>query len=154
MSIIEKLKLSQTQRPTDLSEEQRLRMKMSEALDRQIAAAVYEAEHKANYAPTQMKSVKNNETGELEERQVKVRFSPWWFKDENGKLFLSLRYANKPLEIKPKKTSIEINDRNHLVEVLSALQAAIQAGELDAPLKQAADARRAQFKKRSAKRAA
>jgi len=153
MSIIDNLKLSQTQRPTDLTQEQRLRMKMSEALDRQIAAATFEAENKTPYAPSETRMAKNAETGAMEERQVRVRFSPWWFKDENGKLFLALRYGNKPVEIRPKKTSIEIPSEGTLVETMQALQQAIQAGELDQQLCSAADARRAQLKKRTTKRA-
>ena len=148
MSIIEKLKLSQQQPPRDMSPEQRLRIKLSEALDRQITAAVYDASSDTPYERFETQEVQNSETGEFETRKVKKRFSRWWWSDESGKMFLSLRYANKSLEIKPKKTAVEINDGKHLIEVLKALQSAVLVGELDTQLKQAADARRAQFKKR------
>lgn len=133
--------------------EHRLRIKMSEAIDKQLAAAIHDAGEGPLYERYEIEEMKNPETGETETRKVKKRFSRWWWCDENGKMFLSLRYANNPLEIKAKRTAVEINDDNHLVDVLKALQAAVLAGEMDAPLKQAADARRAQFKKRSIKRA-
>lgn len=153
MSIIENLKLSQKQRPTDLPPEHRLRIKMSEALDKQITAAIHDAGEGPYYERYEIEEFKNPETGEIETRKVKKRFTRWWWVDINGDMFLSLRYGNKPLEIKPKKTSIEINDDNHLVDVLKALQAAVLSGELDQQLQKAANARKAQFASRKTKAA-
>lgn len=154
MSIIDQLKLTQEQRPAELSPEQRLRHKMCEALDKQLAAAIHDAGEGRPYERYEIEEVENPETGEVETRKVKKRFSRWWFLGDNGSYYFSLRYGGKSIEIKPKKTSIEVADEKQLVDTIKALQEAIKAGELDAPLKKAADARKAQFQKRSAKSAA
>ncbi len=153
MPIIDNLKLSQEQRPAELTAEQRLRHKMNEALDKQLAAAIHDAGEGSRYERYEFEDYKNPETGEMEQRKVKKRFTRWWWLGDNGSYFFSLRYGGKAIEIKPKKTAIEVADEAGLVEVIKALQEAIKAGELDGPLKKATEARRAQFQKRNAKSA-
>ncbi len=63
-------------------------------------------------------------------------------------MFLGVRYANKWLELKPKKTAIELSNPEALQETLEKLKAAVLEGELDALLKAAGDARKKQFSKK------
>ena len=71
MSIIDQLKLTQEQRPAELSPEQRLRHKMCEALNKQLAAAIHDAGEGRPYERYEIEEVENPETGEIEQRKVK-----------------------------------------------------------------------------------
>lgn len=154
MAFLDQLKLAQKQRPVDLAPEQRLRMKMVAALDKQIAAAIHDWGPGGRYERYEFETVTNPDTGETEQKKVKKRFQRWWWIDENMKMFLGLFYANRPIEIRPKKTAIEIDDETKLVDTLKALREAVLAGELDPQLTKAAEARKAQFATRKRKTAA
>ncbi len=47
---------------------------------------------------------------------------------------LEVRYANKRIELKPKKSAIEVGEPEHLVPTLELLRDAVNAGELDKKL--------------------
>ncbi len=74
------------------------------------------------------------------------------WKNEAGLYFLGIGYGNRFLEIKPKKTSIEVGDASQLVPALHTLLTASEAGELDDALLKAADLRKGQFVSRIAKK--
>ena len=154
MSVLAKLTLTDKQKPTDLSPIQRLRIKMHEALEKQIKHANWIISTDGPYEPTEMRYERNPETGQLEQRHVKVRYSPWWWTDETGQLFVSLRYGNKALEIKPNKTAVAVEAEEQLPDTFRALQEAVRAGELDKALEAAAKARKEQFAKNRAKKPA
>jgi hypothetical protein len=80
-----------------------------------------------------------------------VRFALESFNSSN---FLGIRYGNRFLEIKPKKTAVEVGDASQLVPALQTLLAASEAGELDDALLKAADLRKGQFVSRIGKKAA
>ncbi len=63
-----------------------------------------------------------------------VRFKPWWWTDETGKLLLTLRYGNKPLELEKGKPTIEIAQAENLLTTLNLVKEAAGAGELDKKL--------------------
>ena len=71
------------------------------------------------------------ETGGKELREVSVRFRRWWWKDDAGKTFLTVRHGAKLLEIAPGKRAIEIGAFEDLAEKISILREAVRAGELD-----------------------
>ena len=55
---------------------------------------------------------------------------------------LDVRYGNRRLEIKPKKSAIEVGEAENLVPTLETLRQAVNAGELDKLLKEAKSSRK------------
>ena len=92
--------------------------------------------------------VDDPESGERVLKEVPVRFRPWSWTDENGKVMLEVRYGNKRLEIKPKKAAIEVGEMSNLVPTLKLLKEAVEAGELDKVLTAAKEERSANFRRR------
>ncbi len=110
MTILSKLTLSDKTKVAMLSSpEAKLRGKMLKVLGLQIEAA------KANlngetFIRRAMRWVDDPETGERVRKEVPVRFRPWFRKDEQGNYMLEVRYGNKRLELKPKKSTIEVGE--------------------------------------------
>lgn len=152
MSILNTLTLSDKTDAGTMSREEHLRKKMSDALEKQIYHANWITGIDGPYVPSETRLVENEETGELEEKRVKVRFTRWWWTDATGKTFVGLRYGNRPVEIQNGKIAVEVTDELQLVDVLKALQAAVQEGELDKQLIAAADARKQQMRKKPARK--
>lgn len=75
---------------------------------------------------------------------------PFWKDNPTGGLFLTVRYAGKPLEFDKGKAAILLADRSELVPALDSLIAATKAGELDELLAQQAKARQVNRTKRKA----
>ncbi len=69
------------------------------------------------------------------EIQKKVR--PWWFPTETGKIALSIRYGARVVEISKGKSAIEVASGDDLINALSVVRKAIDAGELDAQIETA-----------------
>lgn len=81
----------------------------------------------------------DGETGERMLKEVPVRFLPWWWRDEAGKLMLTLRYGSKR---KPGKPAIDIGEEARLIPTLKLVREAVAAGELDKLLMTAKELRR------------
>ena len=147
MSVIDKLTVTQNNKNDNATHEGRLRMRLVEGLQEQIAAA--EAMIKSEpFRRYRDRMVANPETGEKELKSMPVCFRAWYWRDDAGKFFVGLRYANKWLELKPGKSAVEVGAVEELPNVLTKLLEAVNAGEVDAVLTKAADERRAQFAKR------
>ncbi len=142
MTILSKLNLSDKTKVAMLtSPEAKLRGKMLETLDLQIKAA------KANlngetFIRRAMRWVDDPETGERVRKEVSVRFRTWYWKDEQGNYMLEVRYGNRRLELKPKKSTIEVGEAEKLIPTLETLREAVNAGELDKLLKEAKSSRK------------
>ena len=103
MTILDKLTLSnKTKAGAVASPEIRVRGKMLEGLDVQIAAAEAQANGET-YIKRARRWITDTETGERVRKEVPVRFNRWHWRDESGKVFIQLRYGNKPLELKKGK---------------------------------------------------
>jgi hypothetical protein len=63
--------------------------------------------------------------------EVPRRLKPWWIKDLNGNLILTVRSGLKALEFEKGKTGIAVGSVERLETVLATLIAATSAGELD-----------------------
>ncbi len=145
MSLLDKLTLAQKDRNILNKPEVRLRNRLIEKIDLQIEALKAREEGRT-FTPYMKRWVTSPETGEKELKDVPQRFSQWWWRDENGKLMVSLRYANKWLEIKPKKTAIEVEGEEKLVETFSLVREAVLSGELDDVLLKASALRAVRFR--------
>ena len=142
MTILEKLSFSNKTRAAMLtSPEAKLRGKMLEALDLQIEAAKAMLNGET-YIRKVMRWVDDSETGERVRKEVPVRFRTWYWKDEQGNYMLDVRYGNRRLELKPKKSTIEVGEGENLVPTLQTLREAVNAGELDKLLKEAKSSRK------------
>ena len=119
---------------------------MLEGIDLQIAAAkaMLNGETFIRRAP---RWIEDAETGERVRKDMPVRFRPWYWKDEQGSYMLEVRYANKRIELKPKKTAIEVGEPEHLVPTLELLRDAVNAGELDKKLDAIRKERSKRFRK-------
>ena len=70
-----------------------------------------------------------------------------WFTAENGRVCLQIRYGSKVLEFAKGENAIEVNSADELINALTTLKTAIEAGELDSQLNTAADLVKERFKK-------
>ncbi len=142
MTVLSKLNLSDKTKAAMLtSPEAKLRGKMLEAPDLQndAAKAMLNGE---TFVRRAMLWLDGPETGERVRKEVPVRYRPWFWKDEQGNYMLEVRYGNRRLELKPKKSTIEIGEAENLIPTLETLRDAVNAGELDKLLKEAKSSRK------------
>ena len=136
MSTLETLKFITVTKPVKLPAIVQRRNKLSDKLWEQIQLA--EAKNSGTiYAPLISKRLKDLE-GNIKILEVPKRIKPWWFTAHNGKSCLVVRYGSKTLEIAQGKTAIELDKPDELIHTLEMIKAAVEAGELDAQIEQAA----------------
>ena len=145
MPILDTLTLSDASREKSINRESGFRAKLVDAIDLQIAAV------KAEQAGEPFKRTASrfftNSEGQRQETSVPVRFRPWWWKDSAGHLFLEIRYANKPVEIKQNKPAIAVGTMDKLIPILEQVRKAALAGELDRQLVSIIATRRKELKR-------
>ena len=133
MSIMDTLTFSDQTKSAANTPEARVRGKMLEALGVQIAAAEADAKGET-YIPRALRWVTDPDTGDRVRKEVPVRYSKWYWPGEGTKVYLQLRYGNKPLEVKKGKPAIELEDFEALLPTLNQIRDAIVAGEFDTVL--------------------
>jgi hypothetical protein len=147
MTILEKLSLSDKTRAAMLtSPEARVRSKMLDAIETQIAAAEADAAGEP-YTKITSRYTTDEETGERVKKEVPMPVRRWWWKDASGNVVLTVRYGNRRVELKPGKTAIEVGETGKLVPTLTMLADAVKAGELDKVLLEMKSKRRAPQRK-------
>ena len=135
MSTLSALKLTAAKRSTGISPQVNRRMKLLKKIDDQIALAKALATG-GTYTTSRFRTVKDDEGGSRSvEIQKKVR--PWWFPTETGKIALSIRYGARVVEISKGKTAIEVASGDDLINALSVVRKAVDAGELDTQIESA-----------------
>jgi len=135
MSTLSALKLTAAKRNTGISPQVNRRMKLLKKIDDQIALAKALATG-GTYTTSRFRTVKDDEGGSRSvEIQKKVR--PWWFPTETGKIALSIRYGARVVEISKGKTAIEVASGADLINALSVVRKAVDAGELDTQIETA-----------------
>ncbi len=145
MSILNTLKFVDITKPAKLPTVVQRRNKLSNKLWEQIQLAEAKNAGK-NYAPLKMKRLRDLE-GNMKTLEVPKRIKPWWFNAENGKPCLVIRYGSKPLQISKGQTAIELENSSELIQTLQIIKSAVEAGELDKQIEQAAGALKEGFKK-------
>jgi hypothetical protein len=93
-----------------------------------------------NYHLTVQRWVKG-EDGNKQLVNKHKRIKKWWRTDITGNTSLVVRYGARPLEFVAGRPAIAVGDKGKLPEVLDALIAAAQAGEVDDVLKSVGAAR-------------
>jgi hypothetical protein len=133
MAIIASLKVTNADRPRQLPVIVQRRNKLINALHDQLELARAEAEGR-EYLKTRRRHVKNPVTGEYAEAVVSRRPRTWFWTANDGKVYISLRYGTRILELSKGKSAVEVGEKRQLVPVIEALKQAVAAGEIDAQL--------------------
>lgn len=136
MSTLETLKFVIVTKPTKLPVVVQRRNKLSDKLWEQIQLAEAKSAG-TTFAPLISKSLKDLE-GNIKTLEVPKRIKPWWFTAQNGKSCLVVRYGSKTLEIAKGKTAIELDKPDELIHTLQLIKTAVEAGELDEQIENAA----------------
>ena len=146
MSTLNVLKLVAAQKPTSLPAVQQRRNKLVRRIWEQIELAKAE-QTGTTFAPVKLRSYTDKETGVRKQVETNKRVKPWWFTADNGKLALSVRFGPKVLELAKGKYAVEVADKSEIVNVLEVVRTAVENGELDAAIDNAAKKLRDGFAK-------
>ena len=93
------------------------------------------------------RSIKDSEAGLRKQVEVPKRIQPWWFQSETGKVCVAVKYGSWTIELAKGKPSVEVTSGEELVKALTAIKAAVEAGELDAQIETASASLRSGFRK-------
>ena len=88
--------------------------------------------------------------GVKERVEQRKRVRPWWRTDDQGNVYLTVRYGSKAMEFEKGKRAILLSGKAQLIEALDTLIAAAKGGELDDQLNNHAKARGIPKSKRAA----
>ena len=146
MTTLKTLKLTNAQKPSQMSAVQQRRNKLAKRLWEQIQLAKAQ-QTGATYSPTKFRMISDSETGQRKQIEINKRVRPWWFVADSGKLVLSVRYGTKLLELAKGKWAVEVAGDGDLLEVLEIVKSAVLSGELDAQIEAASEKLRVGFSK-------
>ena len=146
MSALSSLKLTAARKPTHLPQAVQRRNKMIGRIAEQIELATAQA-NGTTHLFTRVRSFTDKETGVRKQMETSKRVKAWWFTSDNGKLALTVRYGAKLLELAKGKYAIEVATPAELVETLQIVRVAVENGELDDAIDNAANKLRAGFDK-------
>lgn len=130
MSTLDTLKLSSAKKPTHLPQIVLRRNKLSNKLWEQIQLAKSQIDG-TTFVVKKYKSVIDKETGIRKQIEVPKRIREWWFKNEQGKVCVAIRYGSQVMELAKGKTSIEVDSAQALIKALELVKQAVESGELD-----------------------
>ncbi len=137
MSTLNGLKLTAAQKPTSLPPVQQRRNKLVKRIWEQIELAKAE-QSGTTFAPVKLRSYTDKESGVRKQVESNKRVKAWWFTADNGKLSLSVRFGPKVLELAKGKYAVEIADKADLINTLEVVRTAVDNGELDTAIENAA----------------
>ena len=98
MTALAGLKLTATQKPTQMSPIQQRRNKLAKRLWEQAELAKAQ-QTGTTVALTKFRTITDANTGQRKQVEMNKRVKAWWFVGDNGKLVLSVRYGTKVLEL-------------------------------------------------------
>ena len=130
MSGLNALKFTNSKRQLGNSPQQARRQKLCSKLDEQIQLAKAQQSGET-FCPTKTRTYKDEVTGESRKVEVPKRLKPWWWKDDMGKLCITVRYGARTLEIVDGKNAIEADSIADVITSLQVIRSAVDAGELD-----------------------
>ena len=146
MSALNGLKLSAVKKTANVSPVMQRRNKVVSRIKEQIAIAKCKQEG-TQYSSTKLRKITDAETGESKTTQVEKRVKGWDWIGADGKMFVSLRYGAKVVELAKGKTAVELTNGKDLVATLEVLVQAVSAGDLDDQLALVSSKVKAGFKK-------
>ena len=154
MSVLKTLKLSNAapiaaaKDPLDRARE---RLLGSLADQRAFAGAVVAGEP---YVPPKNVVSRKNASGERVRVEINRRIRKGWFQDAGGTVHFLAYLGGKPLELAKGKQAVEVGTLDKLISVIDHVMEAVRAGELDAQIATAAEARGLMMAQRRKPRAA
>ncbi len=122
------------------------RNKLATKLWEQINSAQSQLDGKP-FVVMKYRSIKDSETGLRKQVEVPKRIKPWWFQSETGKVCVAVKYGSWTIELAKGKPSVEVASGEELVKALTAIKAAVEAGELDAQIETASASLRSGFRR-------
>ena len=146
MTMLATLKLTSARKPTHLPQVVQRRNKIIGRIAEQIELATAHATG-STHLFTKVRTFTDKETGVRKQMETSKRVKAWWFTSDNGKLALTVRYGAKLLEIAKGKYAIEVATPAALVETLHIVRQAVENGELDEAIDNAANKLRSGFSK-------
>ena len=144
MSFLSKLQITQLKRNPQQTPEQARRAKLVTKLEEQLALVQAQAkgERLLVTKPSWTRDDDGNKIRVQRERQVK----PWWF-PQGTELHMVIRYGARQIELAKGKRAIVVATHAMLPGALNTMIQAVQAGELDAAIAAALDARKLKLPK-------
>ncbi len=130
------LKLSTAKKPAHISAVVFRRNKLSKKLWEQIQLAKSQIDGTV-FVVKKFRSVVDKETGLRKQVEVPKRLREWWFKNEQGKMCVSIRYGTQLIELAKGKYSIEVDSASALIKALETVKQAVESGELDTQINNA-----------------
>jgi hypothetical protein len=146
MSTLDTLKLVAVKKPTHTPTVVIRRNKLASKVWEQLQLAKSQIEG-TKFEVKKYRSFTDKESGLRKQVEVSKRIREWWFKNEQGKVCLAIKYGTRVLELAKGKHSIEVANSNDLIKALELVKQAVELGELDAQLEQASGSVRKGFRK-------
>lgn len=130
MGILKSLSYTAVTRTSSATPEQHRRDKLIKHLQEQCSMAQSDATGSA-FSVKKRRWVTNDD-GQKALVEFDKRLKRWWNKATDGKLVLVVRWGSKPMEFERGKAGIVVEDLNVLINTITRLIAAVEAGEMDA----------------------
>ncbi len=146
MSTLDTLKLVAVKKPTHTPTVVIRRNKLASKVWEQLQLAKSQIEG-TKFEVKKYRSYTDKESGLRKQVEVSKRIREWWFKNEQGKVCVAIKYGTRVLELAKGKHSIEVCSADELIKALELVKQAVELGELDQQLEQASGSVRKSFKK-------
>ena len=146
MSTLETLKFVTVTKPAKLPTVVQRRNKLSDKLWEQIQLAKSQIDG-TTFAVKKFRTVKDKETGLRKSVEVNKRLREWWFKNDAGKVCVSIKYGSQLIELAKGKHSVECDTAQGLIKALETIKSAVELGELDTQIATASMTLRKGFNK-------
>jgi hypothetical protein len=146
MSTLDGLKLSTAKKPAHIPQVVFRRNKLSNKLWEQIQLAKSQIDG-TPFVVKKFRTVKDKETGLRKSVEVPKRIREWWFKNEQGKVCVVIKYGSQLIELAKGKHSVECDSAQGLIRALEQIKSAVEVGELDTQIEVASGVLRKGFKR-------
>jgi hypothetical protein len=146
MSTLDTLKLVAVKKPTHTPTVVIRRNKLASKVWEQLQLAKSQIEG-TKFEVKKYRSYTDKESGLRKQVEVSKRIREWWFRNEQGKVCVAIKYGTRVLELAKGKHSIEVGSTDELIKALELVKQAVELGELDQQLEQASGSVRKSFKK-------
>jgi hypothetical protein len=146
MSTLDTLKLVAVKKPTHTPTVVIRRQKLASKVWEQLQLAKSQIEG-TKFEVKKYRSYTDKESGLRKQVEVSKRIREWWFRNEQGKVCVAIKYGTRVLELAKGKHSIEVASADDLIKALELVKQAVELGELDAQLEQASGSVRKGFRR-------
>ncbi len=146
MSTLDTLKLVAVKKPTHTPTVVIRRQKLASKVWEQLQLAKSQMDG-TKFEVKKFRSYTDKESGLRKQIEVPKRIREWWFRNEQGKVCVAIKYGTRVLELAKGKHSIEVGSADELIKALELVKQAVELGELDQQLEQASGSVRKSFKK-------